>query len=162
MSSGRQTCPTYGAAGTGGATSSTWLTRSQGGGLDMHLTQRLQRGCCPVSHKCHIVIKTRCTRPDHTSWQRVTVQEQGIHRINEGAWHHLEFIFANTPEQNGHIESFHKTLKKEYLWPLDFPELPGGRDCNRKGVCRLQPVQNTLCTGIQDALWIPQGMGDDK
>ena len=28
----------------------------------------------------------------------------------------LEFIYYNTPEQNGHIESFHKTLKKEYLW----------------------------------------------
>lgn len=32
----------------------------------------------------------------------------------------VEFIFANTPEQNGHVESFHKTLKKEYLWPRDF------------------------------------------
>lgn len=31
----------------------------------------------------------------------------------------LEYIFRNTPEQNGHIESFHKTLKKEYLWPRD-------------------------------------------
>ncbi len=31
-----------------------------------------------------------------------------------------EFIFRNTPEQNGHIESFHKTLKKEYIWPYDF------------------------------------------
>ncbi len=32
----------------------------------------------------------------------------------------LEFIHYNTPEQNGHIESFHKTLKKEYLWAQDF------------------------------------------
>jgi putative transposase len=32
----------------------------------------------------------------------------------------VEYIFANTPEQNGHVESFHKTLKKEYLWPRDF------------------------------------------
>lgn len=32
----------------------------------------------------------------------------------------LEYIYYNTPEQNGHIESFHKTLKKEYLWPHDF------------------------------------------
>ena len=24
------------------------------------------------------------------------------------------------PEQNGHIESFHKTLKKEYIWPREF------------------------------------------
>jgi transposase InsO family protein len=32
----------------------------------------------------------------------------------------LEHIACNTPEQNGHIESFHKTLKKEYVWPFDF------------------------------------------
>ena len=32
----------------------------------------------------------------------------------------LEHIARNTPEQNGHIESFHKTLKKEYIWPYDF------------------------------------------
>ena len=32
----------------------------------------------------------------------------------------LEFIYYNTPEQNGHIESFHKTLKREYLWCEDF------------------------------------------
>lgn len=32
----------------------------------------------------------------------------------------LEHIAVNTPEQNGHIESFHKTLKKEYIWTMDF------------------------------------------
>lgn len=32
----------------------------------------------------------------------------------------LEFIFVNTPEQNGHIESFQKTLKREYIWTNDF------------------------------------------
>ena len=31
-----------------------------------------------------------------------------------------EFIWKNTPEQNGHAESFHKTLKKEYIWPREF------------------------------------------
>ena len=31
-----------------------------------------------------------------------------------------EFIWHHTPEQNGHVESFHKTLKKEYLWPHEF------------------------------------------
>lgn len=30
------------------------------------------------------------------------------------------FIAYNTPEQNGYIESFHKTLKREYVWPYDF------------------------------------------
>lgn len=31
-----------------------------------------------------------------------------------------EFIWRNTPEQNGHVESFHRTLKKEYVWPHEF------------------------------------------
>ena len=31
-----------------------------------------------------------------------------------------EFIWKNTPEQNGHVESFHKTFKKEYIWPHEF------------------------------------------
>ena len=35
----------------------------------------------------------------------------------------LEYIYVNTPEQNGHIESFHKTLKKEYVWPREFADL---------------------------------------
>jgi putative transposase len=34
----------------------------------------------------------------------------------------LEFIFVNTPEQNGHIESFQKTLKREYIWTNDFKD----------------------------------------
>ena len=32
----------------------------------------------------------------------------------------LTFIRTHTPEQNGHIESFHGTLKLEYIWPHDF------------------------------------------
>ena len=32
----------------------------------------------------------------------------------------LAFIRTHTPEQNGHIESFHGTLKLEYIWPHDF------------------------------------------
>jgi len=31
-----------------------------------------------------------------------------------------EFIAVNTPEQNGHMESFHRTLKREYVWTKDF------------------------------------------
>ena len=31
-----------------------------------------------------------------------------------------EFIWKHTPEQNGHVESFHRTLKKEYLWQHEF------------------------------------------
>lgn len=33
---------------------------------------------------------------------------------------HLEFIAASTPEQNGHIESFHGKFKREYVWPQEF------------------------------------------
>jgi len=31
-----------------------------------------------------------------------------------------KFIAYNTPEQNGHIESFHGRFKREYIWPYDF------------------------------------------
>ena len=31
-----------------------------------------------------------------------------------------EFIHYHTPEQNAHVESFHKSLKKEYVRPRDF------------------------------------------
>lgn len=39
----------------------------------------------------------------------------------------LEYIYFNTSEQNGHIESFHKTLKKEYVWPREFADLREAR-----------------------------------
>ena len=29
-------------------------------------------------------------------------------------------LYVNTPRQNDHIESFHKMLKKEYVWPHEF------------------------------------------
>lgn len=32
----------------------------------------------------------------------------------------LEHIMYRTPEQNGAIESLHKTLKREYIWPYEF------------------------------------------
>ena len=51
--------------------------------------------------------------------QRLAVQERGVQGIVE-AWVRVEFIYADTPEQNGHVESFHKTLKRECLWPRDF------------------------------------------
>ena len=40
----------------------------------------------------------------------------------------LEYIYVNTPEQNGHIESFHKTLKKEYVWPREFANIQEARE----------------------------------
>ena len=42
----------------------------------------------------------------------------------------LEYIYANTPEQNGHIESFHKTLK-EYVWPREFADIREAREAIR-------------------------------
>ena len=32
----------------------------------------------------------------------------------------IKFIWKSTPQQNGHIESFHGSLKREYIWPHDF------------------------------------------
>ena len=32
----------------------------------------------------------------------------------------LSFIRTRTPEQNGHTESLHNTLTREYIWPHDF------------------------------------------
>lgn len=40
----------------------------------------------------------------------------------------LEYIYVNTPEQNGHIESFHKTLKKEYVWPREFTNIQEAKE----------------------------------
>ena len=31
-----------------------------------------------------------------------------------------EFIHHHTPKQKGHVESFHKSTKKEYVWTRDF------------------------------------------
>ena len=36
------------------------------------------------------------------------------------SWSKTRVHKNHTPEQNGHVESFHKTLKKEYLWPCEF------------------------------------------
>ena len=40
----------------------------------------------------------------------------------------LEYIYVNTPEQNGHVESFHKTLKKEYIWSREFADIHEARE----------------------------------
>ena len=32
----------------------------------------------------------------------------------------MKYIWIHTPQQNGHIEPFHNTLKREYIWPHDF------------------------------------------
>jgi putative transposase len=48
----------------------------------------------------------------------------------------LEFIFVNTPEQNGHIESFQKTIKKEYLWSNDIKDY--------------QEVEAVICDAFRD------------
>ena len=49
-----------------------------------------------------------------------------------------EFIWKHTPEQNGHVESFHGTLKLEYVWPHEFARFQDAKvvlarafaDCN--------------------------------
>lgn len=43
-----------------------------------------------------------------------------------------EFIRVNTPEQDGHIESFHSTLKTEYVWPMEFGSFEEAAECIEK------------------------------
>ena len=35
-------------------------------------------------------------------------------------WIKLEYIQKHTPEDNGNIESFHNSLKTDYIWPNEF------------------------------------------
>lgn len=44
----------------------------------------------------------------------------------------LEYIARNTPEQNAFIESFHKTLKKEYIWCFDFQNYQEAEEAIKK------------------------------
>jgi len=40
----------------------------------------------------------------------------------------IEYIWHHTPQQNGHVESFHGTLKKEYIWPHEFARFQDAED----------------------------------
>ncbi|MDA8055567.1 MAG: hypothetical protein M0Z77_07985 [Thermoplasmatales archaeon] len=37
----------------------------------------------------------------------------------------LEYIQKHTPEDNGNIESFHSSLKTDYVWPYEFQDYRG-------------------------------------
>ena len=56
----------------------------------------------------------------------------GISKFVSALGIRLEYIYVNTPEQNGHIESFHKTLKKEHVWPHEFHDLEDARGVLRE------------------------------
>ena len=43
-----------------------------------------------------------------------------------------EYIHVHTPEQNGHVESFHGTLKKEYVWQYEFESFQEARKILKK------------------------------
>ncbi len=43
-----------------------------------------------------------------------------------------ELIAYRTPEQNGHIESFHGSIKREYLWPHEFDSFQDASDVIRE------------------------------
>lgn len=68
-----------------------------------------------ISHKDHLdpIPRLRADNgPQYTSRAfRESMQVLGLK---------LEHIMYRTPEQNGAIESFHKTLKKEHVWPCEF------------------------------------------
>ena len=54
-------------------------------------------------------------RADHKGRQRPQYTSRDFRRSMDVFEARLEYICVNTPQQNGHIESFHKTLKKEYV-----------------------------------------------
>ena len=60
-----------------------------------------------------------------------------------------KFIWKHTPEQNGHMESFHGTLKREYVWPHEFARFQDAEVVLGQSVCRLQRRQDTLDSGIR-------------
>ncbi len=43
-----------------------------------------------------------------------------------------EFIRVSAPEQDGHIESLHGTLKTEYIWPMEFGSFEEAAECIEK------------------------------
>ena len=75
-----------------------------------------------VSHKDHLdpTLRLRADNgPQYTSRAfRESMQILGLR---------LEHIMYRTPEQNGTIESFHRTLKKEYVWPRPCQNSIGAR-----------------------------------
>ncbi len=40
----------------------------------------------------------------------------------------LEYIQKQTPEDNGNIESFHNSIKTDYIWPVDISNFQEGKD----------------------------------
>ncbi len=50
---------------------------------------------------------------------------RGFHQAAKMLGVMIDYIYVNTPQQNVHIESFHKTLKKEYIWPNAFENYLG-------------------------------------
>ena len=80
-----------------------------------------------VSHK-EILITGNSNSNGNSDCKKPTIRTDNGSRYTSNAFRKsmsvlgldLEHIVCNTPEQNGHVESFHKTLKKEYIWPFDF------------------------------------------
>ena len=52
-----------------------------------------------------------------------------------------EFIANSTPEQQGHIESFHSTLKTEYIRPMEFNSFEEAAECIEKAFCDYNNVR---------------------
>ena len=73
-----------------------------------------------------------------------------------------EFIWKHTPEQNGHVESSHKTLKKRILVAAWICQLSRGRKAPGRCLCRLQPRKNSLCHRIHDACRICITVRDEE
>ena len=59
-------------------------------------------------------------RDSHTLRQRLPVQSGEFRKATSVLGIRVEHIWASTPQQNGHVESFHNTLKRDYVHTRDF------------------------------------------
>ena len=116
---GGPTPRTPGAASAAGATASAWRTALRAGGSRARSTSTPRGALQPTRSQGWPPRRSR-TAPGRGRRTgnggrcagrgfRRAVRAPGIGRHG--------FIRRSTPGQNGHAESFHKTLKREYVWP---------------------------------------------
>ena len=68
-----------------------------------------------------VAAKPDCTKLTHQSDNGSRYASKKFRRAAYLRDIHPRFIRTHAPEQNGHMERFHGTLKREYVWPHDFP-----------------------------------------
>ena len=70
-------------------------------------------------------------------------------------------VWKRTPGQNGHVESCHKTLKKEYLRRREVTSCQEVEEILADAF-RLQPRKNLFCHRIHGACRVRIAAGDEE